>query len=91
MVQLIISAGETQSEIQFISGIDCTNLYAGDLSKYYPGAGCASDAWDAFECGCIEYVEKLGFSIFGYKYSPIQRLHNCKYDAKKQVIAMRKF
>lgn len=31
MVQLIISAGETQSEIQFISGIDCTNLYAGDL------------------------------------------------------------
>lgn len=31
MVQLIINAGETESEIQFISGIDCTNLYVGDL------------------------------------------------------------
>ena len=31
MTQLIINAGEAESEIQFISGIDCTNLYAGDL------------------------------------------------------------
>lgn len=31
MIQLIINAGEAESEIQLISGIDCTNLYAGDL------------------------------------------------------------
>ncbi|MCG2607144.1 DUF4062 domain-containing protein [Acinetobacter sp. SM34] len=31
MIQLIINAGEAESEIQFISGIDCTNLYAGAL------------------------------------------------------------
>ena len=40
----------------------------------------------SFEFGFIEYLAKLGFSIFGYKYSPIQRLHNCKYDVKKQAI-----
>lgn len=55
MIQIILNAGESESDIQFLENIDTTNLYAGNLQLNLNGQREIS-AWKS----AIKNLEKLG-------------------------------
>ncbi|ENV46591.1 hypothetical protein P255_00735 [Acinetobacter brisouii CIP 110357] len=55
MIQILLNAGESESDIQFLENIDTTNLYAGDLQLNLNGQREIS-TWKS----AIKNLEKLG-------------------------------